>query len=65
MRQYFDVVVRARDVVMAIRRDGAFLGTVRRQSLLAVGEPDGRLRFDIRFQGDRETVFLTFPRHQE
>jgi hypothetical protein len=30
VRQYFDVVVRARDVVMAIRRDGAFLGTVRR-----------------------------------
>ena len=37
----------------------------RRQSLLAVREPDGSLRFDIRLQGDRETVFLTFPRHQE
>ena len=30
MRQYFNVVVRARDVVTAVRRDGAFLGTVRR-----------------------------------
>ena len=30
MRQYFNVVVRARDVVTAIRGDGAFLGTVRR-----------------------------------
>ena len=30
MRQYFNVVVRARDVVTAIRRDGAFVGTVRR-----------------------------------
>ena len=29
MRQYFNVVVRARDVVTAIRRDGAFPGTVR------------------------------------
>ena len=29
MRQYFNVVVRARDVVTAVRRDGAFLGTVR------------------------------------
>lgn len=37
----------------------------RRRSLLAVHEPDGSLRFDIRFQGDRETVFLTYPRHQE
>ena len=30
MRQYFNVVVRARDVVTAVRRDEAFLGTVRR-----------------------------------
>ena len=30
MRQYFNVVVRARDVVTAVRRDGAFLGAVRR-----------------------------------
>jgi len=37
----------------------------RRRSLLAVREADGSLRFDIRFQGDRETVFLTFPRHEE
>ena len=30
MRQYFSVVVRARDVATAIRRDRGFLGTVRR-----------------------------------
>ena len=29
MHQYFNIVVRARDVVTVIRRDGAFLGTVR------------------------------------
>ncbi len=37
----------------------------RRQSLLAVREADGSLRFDVRFQGDRETVFLTFPRQEK
>ncbi len=30
MRQYFDVVVRARDVAAAVRKDAAFLDTVRR-----------------------------------
>ncbi len=30
MRQYFDVVVRARDVANAVRKDAAFLDTVRR-----------------------------------
>lgn len=33
MRQYFDVVVRARDVVTAIRKDVTFLDTVRRGML--------------------------------
>jgi hypothetical protein len=33
MRQYFNAVVRARDVAMAIRTDRAFLGTVRRRLL--------------------------------
>ena len=37
----------------------------RRGTLIAVREPDGSLRFDIRLQGDDETVFLTFPRHEE
>jgi protocatechuate 3,4-dioxygenase alpha subunit len=43
-----------------------FLGTLppaRRSTLVAVREDDGSLRFDIHLQGDRETVFLTFPRH--
>ena len=32
----------------------------RRETLVAVREADGSLRFDIHLQGDRETVFLTF-----
>ncbi len=31
----------------------------RRSTLVAVPEPDGGLRFDIRLQGDAETVFFT------
>lgn len=33
----------------------------RRGTLLAVRDDDGGLRFDIHLQGDRETVFLTYP----
>lgn len=36
----------------------------RRPTIVAVREDDGSLRFDIRLQGDGETVFLTYPRHQ-
>ena len=36
----------------------------RRPSLLAVREEDGSLRFDVRLQGEGETVFLTYPRHE-
>ncbi|WP_436698578.1 protocatechuate 3,4-dioxygenase subunit alpha [Nocardioides sp. BYT-33-1] len=32
-------------------------------TLRAAREPDGSLRFDIHLQGDRETVFLRYPRH--
>jgi protocatechuate 3,4-dioxygenase alpha subunit len=35
----------------------------RRRTLVATREDDGSLRFDIRLQGDEETVFLAFPRH--
>jgi protocatechuate 3,4-dioxygenase alpha subunit len=35
----------------------------RRGTLISSREEDGSLRFDIRLQGDRETVFLTFPGH--
>lgn len=35
----------------------------RRQSLVARRDEDGSLRFDIWLQGERETVFLAFPRH--
>jgi len=30
----------------------------RRSTLVAVPEPEGQLRFDIRLQGERETVFF-------
>lgn len=35
----------------------------RRDTLLTAREPDGNLRFDVHLQGDRETVFLSFPGH--
>jgi protocatechuate 3,4-dioxygenase alpha subunit len=35
-----------------------------RRRMTAVREDDGSLRFDIHLQGDHETVFLTYPRHQ-
>lgn len=37
----------------------------RRQTLIGVREPDGSLRFDIRLQGEGETVFLAFPHHHD
>ena len=42
----------------------ASLDPAERDTLIAKREDDGSLRFDIRFQGDAETVFLTYPRHQ-
>lgn len=42
----------------------AGLDPERRATVLAQREDDGSLRFDVHLQGDRETVFLTFPRHQ-
>ncbi len=42
----------------------ASLADADRTGLMAVRESDGSLRFDIHLQGDRETVFLTYPRHQ-
>ena len=46
---------------MAANAADPVLGTVepsRRATLVAVAEPEGHLRFDIRLQGDRETVFF-------
>lgn len=40
----------------------ASLPEQRRRSLIATREPDGSLRFDVRIQGPKETVFLAFPR---
>ncbi|WP_432478270.1 protocatechuate 3,4-dioxygenase subunit alpha [Nocardioides sp. GXQ0305] len=34
-----------------------------RRTLQAVRDDDGSLRFDVRLQGDGETVFLRFPGH--
>jgi protocatechuate 3,4-dioxygenase, alpha subunit len=48
--------------------DDAFLTSVeedRRETLVAARETNGDLRFDIHLQGDRETVFLAFPRHED
>jgi protocatechuate 3,4-dioxygenase alpha subunit len=39
------------------------LAPERRRTLVAIREDDGSLRFDIRLQGEDETVFLAFPRH--
>lgn len=40
----------------------AGLDPARRRTLLAVADDDG-FRFDIRLQGEGETVFLAYPRH--
>lgn len=37
----------------------------RRDTLVATREPDGSLRFDVRLQGEGETVFLRYPRHED
>ena len=42
----------------------ARLDADRRQTLIAVEDVTGH-RFDIRLQGERETVFLTYPHSQE
>ena len=34
----------------------------RRATLVGTREEDGALRFDVRLQGENETVFLQFPR---
>ena len=36
----------------------------RRRTLVAEREADGSLRFDLRLQGEGETVFLTYPNLQ-
>lgn len=36
----------------------------RRSTLIATREADGVYRFDVRLQGEGETVFLQFPRHE-
>ncbi|PRA03019.1 protocatechuate 3,4-dioxygenase subunit alpha [Arthrobacter sp. MYb229] len=40
----------------------AALDDEQRRTLIATREEDGSLRFDIRLQGDLETVFLSYPR---
>ena len=39
------------------------LDAERRATLVGTREDGGALRFDVRLQGDNETVFLQFPRH--
>lgn len=43
----------------------ASLDEAERESMIAVREADGSLRFDITLQGPEQSVFLTFPRHAE
>ena len=50
-----DGVALAADPVLAA------LDPARRDTLVCVREDDGGLRFDIRLQGEGETVFLRFP----
>ena len=40
----------------------ASLSEAERSTLIATREADGSLRFDIRLQGENETVFLSYPR---
>ncbi|GAB3878579.1 protocatechuate 3,4-dioxygenase subunit alpha [Terrabacter terrigena] len=40
------------------------LDPAERATLVASRESDGSLRFDVRLQGDGETVFLRYPRHE-
>ena len=40
----------------------ASLPEERRQTLIATREEDGSLRFDVHLQGEKETVFLSYPR---
>ena len=37
----------------------------RRRTLIARREQDGSLRFDVRLQGEAETVFLRYPQHAD
>ncbi|MFE4540324.1 protocatechuate 3,4-dioxygenase subunit alpha [Streptomyces scopuliridis] len=71
---FFSVVVFARGLLNRLFTRAYLPGTAadpfldsvepaRRTTLLAAREDDGSLRFDIRLQGDRETVFLHFPGH--
>jgi len=54
-----DMDALSKDALLSSRDEG------RRETLIAAREADGSLRFDIRLQGDDETVFLTFPQHEE
>jgi protocatechuate 3,4-dioxygenase alpha subunit len=40
----------------------AGLGEAERDTLVAIRQPDGSLRHDIRLQGERETVFIVYER---
>ena len=66
---FFEVGVFARGLLKRVATrvyfpdppDDPVLSTVdpeRRATLVAAAEPDGSLRFEIRLQGDRETVFF-------
>ncbi len=54
-----DADVLARDPFLSSLEEG------RRSTLIATRDGDGSYRFDVRLQGEGETVFLRFPRHED
>lgn len=54
-----DVDALARDPLLSDLSEGE------RSRLIATREADGSLKFDIRLQGEHETVFLRFPGHAD
>ncbi|MDG6107236.1 protocatechuate 3,4-dioxygenase subunit alpha [Dactylosporangium aurantiacum] len=69
---FFAVVVFARGLLdrlftrAYLAADAPFLAALdarERATLVAVREPGGDRRFDIHLQGERQTTFLSFPRH--
>ena len=63
-RLFTRIYVPGDDAALAADPLLASLDPDRRARQVAERDADGSLRFDIHLQGDRETVFLSFPRHR-
>ncbi|RHW25050.1 protocatechuate 3,4-dioxygenase subunit alpha [Nocardioides immobilis] len=64
-RLFTRVYVPGDDAALAAEPLLAGLPADERTRLVAVREPGGDLWFDVHLQGERETVFLSFPRHRD